>query len=310
MPQAASTLVFLHIHKTAGTSLRGLLLRQFAAGRVHLMDQHYFRVQQAVDALAAREVEERRRIDLLVGHVAYGIHALLPRPSTYLTVLREPVARTLSEYYFVRSAPAPYIRGVLNAKRELSNYERQFQEHLRRDSTPANSLEAFLEMLRGSAALNLQTRMIGGFVARGGYLRPYPPLPAAALQTAKNNLRDNIAICGLVERFDESVLLMQATLGWRSACYTVENARRGELHRVPVSKATLSMIERHCALDIELYDYARALFEERLRELPDLTAARLERFRRRNRLYQGLRRAYERSGLPRARALFSGRRGR
>ena len=298
------TLIFLHIHKTAGTSLAQLLVRQFPRDAVHRMDQHYFRVQQALDALQSLNLESRRRIGCLIGHVAYGVHSLLPQEPAYVTMLREPVSRTLSEYYYVRSAPAPYIHKLLDHKDNLTPFERRFREHLRPESTPANSLEAFLEMGLDAETLNLQTRMLGGFVPPGRFAPPYPPLPEHALQTAKKNLRDNISACGLVERFDESVLLMQSIFSWRNAYYTVENTRRGQLHRKPVAKTTLGKIELHCERDLELYEYAQALFAERLRGLPDLTTAALRRFRRRNRVYQGLRTAYDRTGLRHVRDLF------
>ena len=333
------TLIFLHIHKTAGTSLKHLIMRQYPRDTTYLMDQHYFRLQKALDELGTLDLEARRRIDCLIGHVAYGVHSILPRESTYLTMLREPVSRTLSHYHFVRAGSTPDEAAMLDEKEHLTLmdhltlYERlcrehlrpenlptnslqaaldkltlnqrQFREHLRPENTPANSLEAFLDMSLASESLNLQTRMIAGFVPHDRLIPPYPPLPDNALETAKINLRDNISVCGLVERFDESILLMKSIFGWHDIYYMRENVRRGQSHEPSVAKAMLRRIERHCELDLELYGYAQALFAERLRELPDLTAAALRRFRLRHGLYrlcQGVRRAYDRTRLPRVKS--------
>lgn len=297
MLQTDKTLIFLHIHKTAGTSLKLVLMRQYPRDTIYLMDPCYFRLQQTLDELGALDLEARRRIDCLIGHVAYGVHRLLPRESTYVTMLRQPVSRMLSHYNIVRTFPAPYVSTIPDEKDHLTLFEQQVRELRRPENTPANSLEAFLDMSLASESVNIQTRMIGGFVPHDRFVPPYPLLPENALETAKKNLRDNISAYGLVERFDESILLMQSVFGWRNIYYTRENVRRGQPHGPLIAKATLRRIEQHCELDLELYGYAQALFVERLRDLPDLTAAALRRFRRRNRLYQGLRRVYERTGL-------------
>ncbi len=39
------------------------------------------------------------------GHLLYGIHEFLPQGGTYITMLREPVARLLSTYSFILRRP-------------------------------------------------------------------------------------------------------------------------------------------------------------------------------------------------------------
>jgi hypothetical protein len=304
MTQERPTLIFLHIHKTAGTSLKHLLTRLYPRDTTLLMDQRYFRLQDALDELAGLEPAGLERIDCLIGHVAYGVHRLLPRPPAYITMLREPVARTLSHYQFLRTVPAPFITRILDEKTQLTPYERRFRDHLRPDDTPANSLAAFLDMSRESESLNLQTRMIGGFVPSDRFVPPYPPLPPNALEVAKANLRNHIAAFGLVERFDESLMLMKSQLGWRTIHYLRENVTRGPARRSAADRSLLQAIERDCGLDLELYEFARHLLEERLREAREITSAALQDYRRGNRAYQRLHALYDRSGLRRLRSLI------
>ena len=44
-----------------------------------------------------------RKTRMFKGHMLFGLHKILPQPSTYITVLRDPVERVLSAFYFMRS---------------------------------------------------------------------------------------------------------------------------------------------------------------------------------------------------------------
>ena len=287
--------------------MQSIIKRQFSRDATYLMDQRYFRMQQALDALKGLDLNARRRINCLIGHIGYGIHEFLPREPAYITMLREPVKRTISHYFFLRahSKDMAPIRKILDQKGDLTLYERQFREHLRSEDTPANSIDAFLDMSINSKSLNLQTRMIAGLIQNDHVLPSYPALPENALYIAKKNLRHNISVFGLVEQFDESVLLLQSVFGWKNIFYTRKNMTRRSSNMPHIAPTTLRRIESHCELDSELYAYAQELFTERLQELPDLTASSLRRFRCRNALFQRLSKVYARSGFWHVNSYFS-----
>lgn len=106
---------------------------------------------------------------------------------------------------------------------------------------------------------------------------------SSLLEAAKETLRNCRAV-GILEHFDESVLLFGRVFGWRSwqLCYTRQNVgtRRPQGQEVP--KGTRAAVEAYNRLDLELYDYGVRLFREQLGQwLPDLPRE-LERFRRLN----------------------------
>lgn len=91
------TLVFLHIPKTGGMSVRQTLLRYCAP-------ETTFRIIHQVDdssRFAALPLERRGEMRLIEGHMYYGIHEYVPRPCVYTTLLRDPVARVRSFYSYV-----------------------------------------------------------------------------------------------------------------------------------------------------------------------------------------------------------------
>ncbi len=237
-------LVFVHIPKAAGTTLRSIMLRQFPAERTINLPKG----ERAVIAGA-----DRQRVRLILGHVPVGDEGLLAPPVDLVTMLRSPVDRVVSIYYYWRRRGYPSAQG-----KTLEEF--------------ANSGHVQVE--------NDQTRRLAGEVDGA--------VDETMLETAKRALRDRFACFGLHERFDESVLLMQKTFGWGSVHYRVMNATPG---RVPVSSiapAILSQIGKRNELDCELYAFARALFEERLAAEGPAFREEVRRFRQRNTLYSRL----------------------
>jgi len=57
--------------------------------------------------IAFREMSQasRHACSGIQGHMSYGLHEYLKPPAGYITMLREPVKRAISDYAFVSSNP-------------------------------------------------------------------------------------------------------------------------------------------------------------------------------------------------------------
>jgi hypothetical protein len=118
--------------------------------------------------------------------------------------------------------------------------------------------------------------------------------PRAALESAKYNLSENVAVVGLTEKFDESLILMKRRLNWSHFPYYVtsrvgrrknKSKRRDERS---VSKRTASFIREENALDVALYRHARQHFEEMVEKEGSSLQADVERFQSVNRWFASL----------------------
>ncbi len=96
-PTDPTTLIFLHIPKTAGTTLRSILRQQYPPEVTY---NYYHDPEKA--AFHELTASQKQRYRLLCGHMNYGIHQHLPGDSRYITILRDPVARVISYYNHVR----------------------------------------------------------------------------------------------------------------------------------------------------------------------------------------------------------------
>ena len=252
----ADTVIFLHIHKAAGTTLHRIIERQYTPAAIWSFDeQHDFQEFQALS------VAEKAQIRMLRGHMIFGLHEMMPNPCTYFTLLRDPGERVISFYNYIRRNPHHYHSEMI-ASQELS-------------------LGEYLETKTSTMMNNGQTRMLAG--ARQ-YDFPVGECTDELLEAAKRNLRDWFAVVGLVERFDETLLLLQRAFGWRRMFYVRQNVAERRPTPGDLSAETLDLVRKHNALDLQLYQYAKALFEAQLRQQGVWFSGRVRLFQLANRL--------------------------
>ena len=103
---------------------------------------------------------------------------------------------------------------------------------------------------------NLHTRMLCGLS------QPFGEVTDEMLEQAKRNLRHGLVFFGLTERFDESLVLAKQRLGLDGVLYRSDgrvNSGRPRGDEIPA--ALVKSAERCNRYDIELYRYAREVFE-------------------------------------------------
>jgi len=90
------TLIFHHIGKTGGMTLRDIVTRQYPAKALYEFPGG--KEMERLDELARMKESRRRKIRCLMGHWIFGVHEHVPGPYAYMTMLREPVDRTISNF--------------------------------------------------------------------------------------------------------------------------------------------------------------------------------------------------------------------
>ena len=80
---------------------------------------------------------------------------------------------------------------------------------------------------------------------------------------AKENLVKSFSVVGISERFEESLVLMATTFDWEIPFY--KNCKVSKT-RPQIGSGTVEMIRDHNRLDVELYEFAKGLFEESLQK--------------------------------------------
>lgn len=232
---------YLHIPKTGGTTLSNIIKNEYNS------DNIFSTVQSFIINVASEyhniEDERKNKLKLIKGHFSFGYHQLFDRPFTYITMLRSPVARVISDYHHIVNIPQHCLHNkVVSHKMSLEEYV---------SSGIWNSD-------------NLQTRFLSGKHAE----IDFGQCSREHLELAKNNLDQYFSVVGLTERFDESLLLLQRKIGWSDDCFLYEKKRvnQAKQSKVILSEKTKKTVENFNLLDIELYEYAKAIFERQIRE--------------------------------------------
>jgi hypothetical protein len=224
--------IFLHIPKTAGTTLNRIIEWQYNPLAIFTMDP--YRIRATPERLQRLSERRRRSLRMVRGHLYYGIHEFLPQGATYFTMLREPVARFFSSYYFIQRRPLhPMHRKVTTERIGVEDFIRL---------TPRRH--------------NLQCSLIAG-------IRNDGTCDDRILDKAKENLAKSFSVVGISERFEESLMLMAKTFDWEIPFY--EN-RKVSKTRPQIDPNAVEMIRDHNRLDFELYEFGKGLFEESLQK--------------------------------------------
>jgi hypothetical protein len=245
----------VHNSKTAGTTLRRVIAGQYGRDAVLHLDG---RPRELPKNVRAMPTSERDAVRAFVGHMSVGLHKMLPGPSTYVTLVRDPVERLISHYHYSLTDPdAPLHDEVVSKQMTLKDYVER--------SAAANTIN------------EEQTRRLGCDL-------PSYPCDASAdlLERAKRNIEELFAVAGTTERFDESVLLMRRALGWDWPIYRSGKVSRDRPRREDIPDDAVRAILIRNELDAELHRYVaerldRIVAETEESELP--LADELELFR-------------------------------
>jgi Galactose-3-O-sulfotransferase len=252
-------LIFIHIQKAGGISLQRTLRRKLGQPLMHRATRLLAGKSQNLPleaALKSKTPEDR----YFVGHCCYGVHRWLPQPYTYITLLREPVSRIISLYYYSRSnATAFYHQHAVDRSLE------DFALH-----TPLMELD------------NGQVRFIAGdptdcFINR----TPVGECDQSLLELAQQNLERDFSWVGLTEHYDQSLLLLAKQMQWNQCLYLRRNTAK-KVARASTPHELRERIAERNWLDVKLYNEAKQHLFAAL-EANDLNhPALLETFRAQN----------------------------
>ena len=239
-------LIFLHIPKASGSTLHRILEREYRGRRI--WDATY----PEDEDLEQFPPDERASIELVKGHLHFGLHKLFPQRATYVTLVREPVERVISHYYYASRHPEHYLhRQIVDAGLTLRDY------------------------VTGNLSDELSNGQVRILSERA---RELSTCDRGCLEEAKRNLVEHFPVVGVSERFDESVLLFQRAWGWRLPLYARANVGDSSGRR-SVDDETRVVIGERNQLDRELYDFAVERFEATIVAAGDDFARTLRRFR-------------------------------
>jgi Sulfotransferase family len=250
---APDVLIHLHIPKTGGTSLNSMIQHGFRDDEIS--DTMFNGTKLNGLGLAPYELCKKRfssyapdqfdRIRYVTGHLPMGLHRALPRPAKYFTIIRHPVDRVISDFFFRIQENEPYLKDgkVLT----LDEYvEGRSDVYL---------CDYQVRVISGSAELEAERGPIGTQT-------PGRLVELRHLEEAKRNVEEHFLTIAPLENMTELALLIRNIYGWPMRRLLTENKNRTKKRLLvrEVLGRTLKIIEECNSNDLELYEWVSKRF--------------------------------------------------
>jgi hypothetical protein len=266
--------ILLHIHlaKTGGVTLNNIFVRNLAP-------EEYLRVEMAESretALGTWSYENVRvalsrtppeQLRAVWGHYRPDIRLLLPRRCEMMAILRDPVDRIISGFYYRRPGSTDTPPATL---RDYAFRRRHY------DLGIDNSITRVL-----SGRPDLDPPDLTATTENS------QPVEHADFRAASERLQE-FRIVGLTDRFDETLLVLANELRWSLSdmVYTRDNVTEGRPHIDDIDPDVYERIAEWNRYDAELVEQARTQLMMRISTYPADFGRDLATFRKLNAMYQ------------------------
>ena len=235
-------ILFIHLNKTAGTSLRQIIEKNYVP------EQRLFiypgggcdNLQHCIDSL--NELKrlpkgEVKKLEVVFGHMKFAPQ-MLPkgRKPRYITFVRHPVARMLSVFYHHKTKPGEPLHELFNRPGfNILKFLRSSPEAINSTIHPAD---------------NRMTRALCGLDIPAG------KVAQAHLELALENLHEHFAQVLLTERFDEGITILADKLNWSYREPLKVNVTANSIKfESEIDPTIIETIEDTNRWDMELYRY-------------------------------------------------------
>lgn len=185
-------LVFIHIPKTAGTTLRQVAEAHYGKGKIlSVYGDAIPRAEQFVQG------QNLNNIEMVRGHIAFGVHNVINEPCTYITILRHPLERLASLYLYIRKDHG----------------------HFAYENVSQMSFRQFVFSGVTAETDNGQVRQLCGIeefkqVPYAKHQTPFGFCGPNERELALDNLKSMFSVIGTQEMFDAFLVDMHETHGW------------------------------------------------------------------------------------------------
>jgi len=257
--------IFIHLHKTGGTTFNVHLAKELRENLLHLGPR---KNQLKFNKLPEKE---KQKIRAIAGHqVYYGIHKIIPNKNPrYITFLRDPAERLVSQYNQYNSAE--------NSEKELS-FEEWYSNY------PRNEITRFFSKrfkpkkgIKFSGSSRDVLRYINTSSFWKSFVQTLKRLQNKLFEKRKikkaKKLLDNCWFVGITENLDNDLTFICNHIGistnWKNMRVTgkkkswkedfiLGNSKPAQ-RKFALNEKIRQRIYKENPLDVEIYNYAKKL---------------------------------------------------
>jgi len=251
-------LIFTHIPKTGGMSLFAAMCEYHGMKIADMYDMSAY----SDDLTPVTEVLSDSEKSVYAGHFPFGLHEWLSRPAYYMAIVRKPLDRIISLYY--------YSIGYREIARNMQKESEQSYAELFKYGDSADFFVDFLPWIKGEQTfikfLQCQSpELDNGMVRRfSGIGLEAKRCPKEALEKAKENIERYYSLVGVQERYQDTLHTASKIFG---VDFSEFHINKGVDKKKSEQKLKLSLRQRikdMNRLDNELYTWVLDRFEKNI----------------------------------------------
>ncbi|KAL8202341.1 UNVERIFIED_CONTAM: hypothetical protein K2H54_011034 [Gekko kuhli] len=245
--QGPPNIVFLKTHKTGSSTVQNVLFRAGERRNLTVAFPRYS-YQFAYPERFSRDFVEdlppgTAHFDLLCSHMRLEVgevQAVVPPPSVFLTILRDPVQTFESVFH--------YYRNIVPAFQPLANHSRPLLAFLEASGQYYDARDVSNGLARNPMTFDL------------GLNASQDEAPGSWWASELERLNQTFQLVMIAEHFDESLLLARELLGldMEELLYVRLNVRHKE--EAPLAQELVQKIQAWNWLDVQLYRFFRSVF--------------------------------------------------
>lgn len=252
-------ILFLHILKTAGTTLRKEIIeKNYTPEEIG----NYYGCMPNDLEMKMKNLPYEKQIKIGCGHFDTGVSNYMTEPFTFITLLRDPVDRVISLFYYLRKLGRPYL------------------DHLSIEDFLTSDIHYIPRLFFNSQTMDLAAEQPGidkPCLIIGRIKDTTPQKNPPDLEKAKEQVEKHFSVVGITEMFNESIFLMKKQFGWTDISYTRKNINEHP-NKDQLPEHVLELIQEKNQLDIELYQWAKKRLEEQILQLNAKSKKELNQF--------------------------------
>jgi len=219
-------LIFIHLPKTAGTSLRKIVRKNYRSRELFFVYNRHPRFNSTED-LWNFGPEDFKKYKVIMGHFPFNKKLFPFEDRRFVTIIRDPVQRAISYYHHVMNRAQWRGNELSLADYMESSGDIQFQNH--------------------------QVRLLAGMKRN--------PITEKHLERAIRNIEEQFLFVGTSEKFARSVEHLHDILGWRRKKIFYENVTPRERTENRFSEDILGRLREINEYDIRLHEWVSARLE-------------------------------------------------